>query len=174
MTRSRATSQGAPDAIETVSAVVFKTTGTSLAAETPLTSASLNSIAATELSNALARRVDAEVDAARAAVQAVFPPAIDNPTTGWMELGADSLDLRAIAESVDRIVTSDFDAMKLFEFNTFAMLQNHIAGEKPHEAILSTWRETKSQRHSQAAGIFLFPEVTKLSMSRLMAVPMYL
>ena len=91
-----------------------------------------------------------------------------------MELGADSLDLRAIAESVDRIVTSDFDAMKLFEFNTFAMLQNHIAGEKPHEAILSTWRETKSQRHSQAAGIFLFPEVTKLSMSRLMAVPMYL
>ena len=83
-------------------------------------------------------------NAARAAVQALFPPAIDNPTTGWMELGADSLDLRAIAESVDRIVASDFNVVQLFEFNTFAMLQNHIAGEKPHDALSSTWRVAKS------------------------------
>ena len=65
--------QGASDIIETVSAVVFETAGTSLAADTPLMSAGLDSIAATALATTLAQRVDAELP------QTLL---FDHPTTG--------------------------------------------------------------------------------------------
>ena len=50
-----------PGLIEMVSAVVLETAGTLLAGDTPLMSAGLDSIAATELAHALARRADAEL-----------------------------------------------------------------------------------------------------------------
>ena len=59
-------------------------------------------------------------NAVRDAVRAVLPSAIDNPTTGWMELGADSLDLRSLAEAIDPLVSSNFTATRLLEFSTFA------------------------------------------------------
>lgn len=65
--------QGASGIIETVSAVVFETAGTSLAADTPLMSAGLDSIAATALATTLAQRVDAELP------QTLL---FDHPTTG--------------------------------------------------------------------------------------------
>ena len=71
--RPRDITQGAPGIIETVSAVVFETAGTSLAADTPLMSAGLDSIAATALATTLAQRVDAELP------QTLL---FDHPTTG--------------------------------------------------------------------------------------------
>ena len=65
--------QGASVIIETISAVVFETAGTSLAADTPLMSAGLDSIAATALATTLAQRVDAELP------QTLL---FDHPTTG--------------------------------------------------------------------------------------------
>ena len=47
--------------MDMVSTVVLETAGTSLAADTPLMSAGLDSIAATALAATLAQRVDAEL-----------------------------------------------------------------------------------------------------------------
>ena len=71
--RPREITQGASVIIEMVSAVVFETAGTSLAADTPLMSAGLDSIAATALATTLAQRVDAELP------QTLL---FDHPTTG--------------------------------------------------------------------------------------------
>merc|ERR1711965_111300 len=59
--------------MEMVSAVVLETVGTLVAADTPLMSAGLDSIAATELATTLAQRVDAELP------QTLL---FDHPTTG--------------------------------------------------------------------------------------------
>jgi acyl carrier protein len=71
--RPREIAQGASGIIEMVSAVVLETAGTSLAADTPLMSAGLDSIATTALATTLAQRVDAELP------QTLL---FDHPTTG--------------------------------------------------------------------------------------------
>ena len=76
--------------IETVSATVLETLGTIVGADTPLMSAGLDSIAATDVANELSKRVDAELPqtllfdhpttgAAASFVAAVAPPAATGP-----------------------------------------------------------------------------------------------
>ena len=59
--RSNATTLGAPTALDSAMAAVLEISGTLVAADTPLLSAGLDSIAASGLGNALARRVDVEL-----------------------------------------------------------------------------------------------------------------
>ena len=59
--RPRKITPEVPVIMDMVSTVVLETAGTSVAADTPLMSAGLDSIAATALATTLAQRVDAEL-----------------------------------------------------------------------------------------------------------------
>ena len=58
-----------------------------------------------------------------------FPPAAEEPDAPLMALGADSLDVRGLAEGLRAALGVDLDAAQLLSYSTLAALRDHLAAE---------------------------------------------
>ena len=73
--------------------------------------------------------------AVESVVRERFPPAAEEPDAPLMALGADSLDVRGLAEGLRAALGVDLDAAQLLSYSTLAALRDHLVASDLHHRL---------------------------------------